>query len=236
MAKAKAKPRGANKYTPPKKSSAPGWIWLVAGICIGAFMMFLMKLEPKQDIRSSQKPATATVRPKNNTSKPTIEYEFDKILSGNNSNQTIITEEQRKKLDGERALAALEGRTPPPMPPALVKPPVTTNQQVARPIQPNPPTQTNQTATQVATITPPAKMNFFLQAGSYPTQNGAEGIRAQILMLGQDAKLETATSNNRTWYRVLVGPFKTRDEASKAQRQLSANGLNQTLVIPRKIQ
>lgn len=239
MAKAKAKPRGANKYTPPKKSTAPGWIWLVAGICIGGFIMFLMKLEPKQDIRSGQKPTTATVRPKNNNSKPSIEYEFDKMLSGNSTNQPIITEEQRKQLDGERALDLLEGRQPQVVPAATVRPPIAANnQQATRPIQP----QANQTSapvtapTQVATITPPARMNFFLQAGSYPTQSGAESIKAQILLLGQDVKLETATSNNRTWYRVLVGPFKSRDDATKAQKQLSSNGINQTLVVPRKIQ
>ena len=240
MAKAKAKPRGANKYTPPKKSTAPGWIWLVAGICIGGFIMFLMKLEPKQDIRTAPKTtATVTAKDKNKTNKPEMKYVFSEMLSGDNGNQPVITEEQRKQLDGERALDLLEGRQPQVVPEPTVRPPIAANQQVTRPIQQPQANQTNATPsapTQVATITPPARMNFFLQAGSYPTQSGAESVRAQILMLGQDAKLETAVSNNRTWYRVLVGPFKSRDDASKAQKQLSSNGINQTLLVPRKIQ
>ncbi len=235
MAKAKTKPRGANKYTPPKKSGAPGWIWLVAGIVIGGFIMFLMKLEPKQDIRNGQKPTTTATRPKDNNTnnKPEFKFEFDKMLSGKEPNQPIITEEQRKKLDGDRAAALLEGRTPPVVPPTTpVKPPVQPTQQVNQPIQT---TQPSQVAV-VTPPTPPSNMNFFLQAGSYPTQTGAESIRAQILMLGQDVKVETANSNNKTWYRVLVGPFKTKDDATKAQKQLSSHGFNQTLVVPRKVQ
>lgn len=236
MAKAKTKPRGANKYTPPKKSSAPGWIWLVAGIVIGGFIMFLMKLEPKQDIRNSPKPTTTATRPKDkSTNNTTVKFEFDTMLAGKDStqiNQPILTEQQRKKLDGDRAAALLDGTPPPITPTPSVKPLVATGQQA------NQPTQATQPST-VAVVTPPTSptsMNFFLQAGSYPTQSGAESIRAQILMLGQDVKVETASSNNKTWYRVLVGPFKSKDDATKAQKQLSSHGFNQTLVVPRKVQ
>lgn len=245
MAKAKAKPRGANKYTPPTKSGAPGWIWLVAGILIGGFIMFLMKLEPKQDIRPGQKTTATTTKPKDKG----VEFEFDKILSGRESattQQPVLTKEQHAQLDGERASALLEGRKPPVLPPPVTQqsnqPAMNKPVQNAEPAAPtSKPAQTPTVTTpvaeqQVATVTPPSKMNFFLQVGSYPTKSGAESIRAQILMLGQDARLETTSANNKTWYRVLVGPYNSKDTATKAQNQLSSHGFSQTLVIPRKAQ
>lgn len=240
MAKAKSKPRGANKYTPPAKSGAPGWIWLVAGIVIGSFIMFLMKLEPKKDIRNQ--PPAKTVEAKDNTnigSKP--KFEFPQILAGNDVPQQPLTQEQQKKLDGERAAALLEGKTPPAIPapvqqqvspaPQRTSPPPTTASQPAQP-----PVAQAAKPTQVAAITPPTSMNFFLQVGSYPTKNGAESIRAQVIMTGQNARLESTNTNNKTWYRVLVGPFKTKDEATKAQKQLANNGFSRTLLVPRKTQ
>lgn len=241
MAKAKAKPRGANKYTPPAKSSAPAWIWLVAGIVIGCFIMFLMKLEPKQDIRPDPKITTSITPKDHTTNKP--KFEFSNLLSGKETATpptTPVTPQEYNQLDGKRAAALLEGKTPPPLPPVQPKP--TTPPVVAQPATPKPikkpiqPTDTTaQKPTQVASIAAPSKMAFFLQVGSYPSKEGAESIRARLLMLGQNAKLETASANGKTWYRVLVGSFATKELATKTQSQLTAQGFKQTLVIPRKI-
>ena len=63
---AKKKPapkRGASRYqAPAKKSSVPGWVWLVAGLAIGGFIMFLMKLEPgRNDVKREKPEAPKTV-------------------------------------------------------------------------------------------------------------------------------------------------------------------------------
>ncbi len=43
-ARKKAAPkRGASRYQAPAKQTVPGWIWLVCGLVIGGFIMFLMK-------------------------------------------------------------------------------------------------------------------------------------------------------------------------------------------------
>lgn len=243
MAKAKSKPRGANKYTPPAKSGAPGWIWLVAGIVIGSFIMFLMKLEPKKDIRP-QPPVNNIQAKETASSSNKPKFQFTQILSGNEVPQQPLTEEQRKKLDGERAAALLAGKTPAAVPEPTPAP--AQQQSQVAPTTPVAITTNNRSTpqstaqatkpTQVASITPPTRMNFFLQVGSYPTKNGAESIRAQVIMTGQSARLETTSSNNKTWYRVLVGPFKSKEEATKAQKQLSNNGFNRTLLVPRKLQ
>lgn len=246
MAKAKTKPRGANKYTPPAKSSAPAWIWLVAGIVIGCFIMFLMKLEPKQDIRPEQKTTTSITPKDHTTDKP--KFVFRDLLSGKETATNTappVTPQEFKQLDGERAAALLDGKTPPPLPPVQQKPapaPVTTvaaaptEKPTNKPVANTPTTSTaEQKPTQVATIASPTKMTFFLQVGSYPSKQGAESIRAQLLMLGQNAKLETASSNGKTWYRVIIGSFATKEQASKTQSQLASHGFKQTLVVPRKV-
>ncbi|MEX5338520.1 SPOR domain-containing protein, partial [Pseudomonas paraeruginosa] len=65
MAKKKPAPkRGASRYqAPAAKNGVPGWVWLVAGLAIGGFIMFLMKLEPgRKDVQrerpDAQRPAT----------------------------------------------------------------------------------------------------------------------------------------------------------------------------------
>lgn len=278
MAKTKSKPRGANKYTPPDKSGAPSWIWLIAGIVIGCFIMFLIKLEPKKDIRNqSITKQTSTKENSNTSNKP--KFEFSQILTGKDTSTTQsqpVTEEQHDKLDGERAAALLEGRKPPIVPSAIstqqsvtaptnnqpvqtaVTPtsvstaPITTSKPTAvttpavsmpKPTSASSPkstpvstTTTKVPPTQVASISPITEMNFFLQIGSYPTKNSAESIRAQVIMAGQNARLETTKTNDKIWYRVLVGPFKSKDEANKSQKQLANNGFNKTILVPRKIQ
>ena len=151
MAKKKPAPkRGASRYqAPAKKSSVPGWVWLVAGLAIGGFIMFLMKLEPgRNDVKrekaeapkavvgsnkpsgtvQSQQPAAPTgVKPK---------YDFYTLLPGSEvavppeavpppakptpTPTVVATKEEAEKIDTQRALTALSGQTPPP--PAVVKP------------------------------------------------------------------------------------------------------------------
>ena len=72
-------------------------------------------------------------------------------------------------------------------------------------------------------------MNYYLQAGSFRQRSDADQVRAQILLLGMDVKLENATINGNQWYRVQVGPFDTRDSLDQAQRTLSGNGFNNLL-------
>ena len=63
---AKKKPapkRGASRYQPPAKKPIPGWLWMAIGLTVGAFIVFLMKLEPGQGddvkrVRQEQQKAT----------------------------------------------------------------------------------------------------------------------------------------------------------------------------------
>jgi len=260
MAKKKPAPkRGASRYqAPAKKTSVPGWVWLVAGLAIGGFIMFLTKLEPgRNDVRREKpeqqkpgiaqgaKPATPAQPPAAIAVKP--KYDFYTLLPGSEvvvppeavpekpQTPTVVnTPEEAAKIDAARAQAALNGQTPPP--PAVVKPATppqpATAQQPAAQAKATPPA----TAPASKPIAPPAvaATQFFLQAGSFRKQADADRVRAQVILLGQSARVESGAVRDETWYRVMVGPFSDRSQVSAAQKQLSANGFSNLLLQQRQ--
>uniref|UniRef100_UPI003D2A5502 SPOR domain-containing protein n=1 Tax=Pseudomonas aeruginosa TaxID=287 RepID=UPI003D2A5502 len=149
MAKKKPAPkRGASRYqAPAAKNGVPGWVWLVAGLAIGGFIMFLMKLEPgRKDVQrerpDAQRPAAVQGKqPQQNgqaqqpaqtqtpaQAKP--KYEFYTLLP---ESEVVVPPEavpekapppptpaERAKAGEARAMAALGGQVPPPLPQAVL--------------------------------------------------------------------------------------------------------------------
>lgn len=207
--------RGASRpAAPAAKKQLPAWAWLACGALIGGFIVFLATLEPgneavKRPKETAQKPAApATPKPK---------YDFYTLLP---ESEVIVPPEPAR-----------------PEPRPVPKP--VTPQEAARidtqraelalqgKIPPPPPP--------VATTAARPGSQFFLQAGSFPTREQAESVRAQITLLGQIARLESGTVGDRTWHRVLVGPFGDRDQMGKAQQVLISNGFNNLLPQQRKV-
>lgn len=232
MAVAKKKPapkRGASRYQAPAKQPIPGWLWLAIGLTVGAFVVFLMKLEPGgADIKREKaeakaaKIAEANKTPPSPTAPVKPKYDFYTLLPESEvivPNEAVpektppavapvapvtpVSPEQAAKIDTARAQAALSGLTPPPAPP-------------------------------VAATKPAAVTTFFLQAGSFRKQADAEKVRAQIILLGQAATVESGTVKEETWYRVLVGPFSNREQLTTAQKQLASGGFNNLLLQQRQ--
>ncbi|RRV09362.1 SPOR domain-containing protein [Pseudomonas sp. v388] len=229
MAVAKKKPapkRGASRYQAPAKKPIPGWLWLVIGLTVGAFIVFLMKLEPGgADIKRERaeakaaKIAEANKTPPSPTAPVKPKYDFYTLLPESEvivPNEAVpektppavapvapVSPEQAAKIDTARAQAALSGLTPPPAPP-------------------------------VATTKPAAVTTFFLQAGSFRKQADADKVRAQIILLGQTATVESGTVKDETWYRVLVGPFSNREQLTTAQKQLAGGGFSNLLLQQRQ--
>jgi cell division protein FtsN len=224
-AKKKAAPkRGASRYQAPAKKPVPGWFWLVCGLVIGGFMVFLFSLEPGRDDikRSKVEQARATQASKAAASKPathepakpkydfyTLQPESEVILPPQPIEppappaQKPVTPEEAAKIDAARAEAALNGQVPPP-PPVVAKGPVSSQ--------------------------------FFLQAGSFRRKDDADGVRAQIILLGQNVQVESGTVREETWHRVLVGPFATREQLGQAQKSLAASGFSNLLLQQRQAQ
>ncbi|WP_372747419.1 SPOR domain-containing protein [Litorivivens sp.] len=75
---------------------------------------------------------------------------------------------------------------------------------------------------------------FILQAGSFKSNADADRRRAELLLLGLEAKIEAVEANGDTWHRVYVGPFTSRSKLSKARTTLISEGI-ETLLLKRKI-
>ncbi|MCQ4312518.1 SPOR domain-containing protein [Pseudomonas stutzeri] len=216
VAKKKPAPkRGASRYQAPAKKPVPGWIWLLCGLVIGGFIVFLMNLQPGGDeIKRAQDAPKPKEQPKRSppatgqSVKPKYDFytllpESEVILPPEEPKPEApapVTPEEAAKIDAARAEAALNGKVPPP-PPTVAKAPVT---------------------------------QFFLQAGSFRQKPEAEKVRAQIILLGQDVRVENVTVRDEVWYRVLVGPYADRDQLGKAQKTLAASGYNNLLLQQRQ--
>lgn len=224
---AKKKPapkRGASRYQAPAKKPVPGWFWLVCGLVIGGFMVFLFSLEPGRDEIKRNKVEEARVKQANKAAaaKPASsepakpKYDFYTLLPESEvilpqqaieppvpPAQKPVTPEEAAKIDAARAQAALNGEVPPP-PPVIAKGPVSSQ--------------------------------FFLQAGSFRRKDDADTLRAQLILLGQSVQVESGTVREEIWHRVLVGPFATREQLGTAQKSLAASGFSNLLLQQRQAQ
>ena len=75
---------------------------------------------------------------------------------------------------------------------------------------------------------------FLLQAGSFRQFADADRRRAEILLLGFDARVETVTvRGGETWHRVHVGPFPDPTALTRARNSLRGQGI-ETLEISKR--
>jgi cell division protein FtsN len=226
VAAAKKKPapkRGASRYQAPAKKPVPGWVWLACGAAVGAFFMFLFSLEPGRDEVKRSKPEEA---------KRTAEQQ---------NKPPVAAEPVKPKYDFYTLLPESEVIVPPDaLPPAdAPKPPE------QKPVTPEEAAKIDAARAEAAlngqTPPPPPVVakapvttQFFLQAGSFRKREDADKVRAQILLLGQNVQVESGKVREENWFRVLVGPYASREQLATAQKQLAASGFSNLLLQQRQ--
>lgn len=68
-----------------------------------------------------------------------------------------------------------------------------------------------------------------LQAGSFPSVNDAENLKAKLALIGIEANIQTAAIPDKgQWYRVRVGPYKNLVEMNHARNFMKQNGVEST--------
>lgn len=58
---------------------------------------------------------------------------------------------------------------------------------------------------------------YLVQIAAYKTRQDAERLKANLVLKGYDVQIALVTQQNASIYRVVLGPFDSRDKASKAQ-------------------
>jgi len=72
---------------------------------------------------------------------------------------------------------------------------------------------------------------YLLQAGSFPSHQRADRLRAKLALLGLETRIQTVSvDGNKTWHRVRVGPYKNLAELNEARTLLKQNGIDAILI------
>lgn len=92
--------------------------------------------------------------------------------------------------------------------------------------------QTNsETATNNLTSAPKAINGYLLQAGCFKRNADADSIKAKLMLNGYTARIETSKdSSGEVCNRVILGVFKTEQNAKTMQKQLKALAIDSALV------
>ena len=75
-----------------------------------------------------------------------------------------------------------------------------------------------------------SKTPLFLQAGSFSTPHDADNQKAKLAFMGVEAVVQQVMVQDRTYYRVRVGPYTRIDELNKVRAELARNGVESQLV------
>ena len=62
-----------------------------------------------------------------------------------------------------------------------------------------------------------------LQVGSFQSVGEADSLKAQLALLGLEARIESAVVDRDTWHRVQLGPFASNSHLSRAKNLLIEN-------------
>jgi len=77
------------------------------------------------------------------------------------------------------------------------------------------------------------KGRYALQIGSFREPQKAEKLKAQLALLGVEAKIEKSFVGNTTWNRVKVGPFSKMQQVDRTRKQLLENRIDSVVVQPK---
>ena len=81
---------------------------------------------------------------------------------------------------------------------------------------------------------PVPKGVYYLQVGSFRKLDDANGRRAQVILLGTKASIQSVTLDRDTWHRVRVGPYKNLARLREVRKRLRDNKIETLLVRAHK--
>lgn len=74
-----------------------------------------------------------------------------------------------------------------------------------------------------------SKTPLFLQAGSFSTAQDADNQKAKLAFMGMEAVVQQVMIQDKTFYRVRVGPYTKIDELNKVRAELAKSGVEAQL-------
>lgn len=204
------------KKTKAKNSSRiiPNLMMVIAIILVILFIAILYFVSKNKTNKPVTPPQNITERPQATLpDKPEERFTYLKELENPDGTQTTPSQIKPAEKDKERQqiLDSFVSDKTSSNPSASS---ATTNPTV---IQPQP-VKADQSTTQTTTNTQTG--SWSLQCGAFKDKSNADALKAKLAMLGV-----TSFVKNEKFYRVLVGPYKSKAEAEKAIATLKNNGI-----------
>ena len=236
-------------------NGTPGWVWLIAGLVLGAAAFFIVpglmkkdgdgffRPQPNPDALPAQvadadsniddiapETSTATSQPDAKTGDQAAketQYDFYTLLPGKEVQMSDAELAASAREEKSREARAAQAA-------AAATPTVNTATDNPKPVSETPAaTATTTTAATAATTTAAAVSSaaaskdarYILQAGAFGASGDAESTKAKIALLGLSARVESAQIGGKTVYRVRMGPYGTASELAEAKQKLASGGL-----------
>lgn len=240
--------RNKNQARRNSGNGTPGWVWLIAGLVLGAAAFFIIpgltkkdgdgffRPQPNPDAQPAQvadadnivpETSTATSQPdakEDDSAARETQYDFYTLLPGKEvqmSDAELAASARAEQASAAREQKAAAATTTPDSgdPTPIVETPS------AAPA----PTATTTAASTVAPASAgtasASDARYILQAGAFGASGDAESTKAKIALLGLSARVESAQIGAKTVYRVRMGPYGSASELAEAKRKLASGGL-----------
>ena len=241
--------RNKNQARRNSGNGTPGWVWLIAGLVLGAAAFFIVPGLVKKDGFDPYKPrpnpdaqparvadpediapetSTATSQPEakvDDSAARETQYEFYDLLPGKEvqmSDAELAASARAEQASAARAQKAADAATASESgnPTPIAETPAVAPAATA----------TTTVATTAATpasanTAPVSDARYILQAGAFGASGDAESTKAKIALLGLSARVESARIGAKTVYRVRMGPYGSASELAEAKRKLASGGL-----------
>lgn len=178
------------------KPSMPGYIWLLAGLCIGLFVAFLIYLDkqPREQISFTE----------------AVTQELDKVKAKRNevekSKGTEQTSNEKKEPEFSfyTILPELE---------ILISDSEIQSEKTDL-SRKNPSTQKTN-----------GRAKYILQAGSFRNYDDANTLKASLALLGVESSIQSVNIKNESWHRVRIGPFPNKKNLQQTRDTLKNNNI-----------
>ena len=218
----------------------PGWAWLVLGVVLTIAVVLaapkfmksgdgdgFFRPTPNPDAKPAAASAadddgiadgdtaddgTASAKPAAAAKPKPTQYDFYTMLPGDE-----VQMSDAELAATEREEAARKAKAPASA--------AATTADATPAVDAQPGTTTPGTTTASPTARAAADAPYLLQAGAFGASGDAEATKAKVALLGLGARVESATINGKTVYRVRMGPYTTASELAEAKRKLADGGL-----------
>lgn len=244
--------RNKNQARRNSGNGTPGWVWLIAGLVLGAAAFFIIpgltkkdgdgffRPQPNPDAQPAQvadadnivpETSTATSQPEakdDDSAARETQYDFYTLLPGKEvqmSDAELAASARAEQANAAREQKAAAATTTPDSgdPTPIAESPSTA---------PASTTTTTATTAAASTVAPASAgtasasdARYILQAGAFGASGDAESTKAKIALLGLSARVESAQIGAKTVYRVRMGPYGSASELAEAKRKLASGGL-----------